>query len=166
MYHSGNGNEKLIIGNFCSIAPEVVFLLASEHCYKNISTFPFKVKFLGHENEAGSKGSIIVSDDVWIGYGAVILSGVKIGQGAVIAAGSIVTKDVPPYAIVAGNPAKILKYRFDENVIKKLLDFDFSTLSKEQIQKFSSLIYSEITSENVDEIINSFINNSGFIKHY
>lgn len=152
MYHSGMGDEKLIIGNFCSIAPDVTFLLASEHGYKNISTFPFKVKFMGEENEALSKGSIIVEDDVWIGYGAIIFSGVKIGQGAIIGAGSIVTKDVPPYAIVGGNPAKIIKYRFDEKIIKKLIDFDFSSLTKLAINKHFEQLYTELNDENIDEI--------------
>lgn len=153
VYHSGNGDEKLIIGSYCSIAPNVTFLLASEHFYKGLSTYPFKVKFLGYENEAGSKGSIIVEDDVWIGYGATIFSGVKIGQGAVIGAGSIVTKDVPPYAIVAGNPAKILKYRFEPQIIEKLCCFDFSMMGKEAVQNLSTYLYTEITVDNVDEIL-------------
>lgn len=153
MYHSGNGNEKLEIGNFCSIAPNVTFLLASEHNYKSLSTFPFKVKFLGAENEAGSKGSIIVKDDVWIGFGAIILSGVTIGQGAVIAAGSVITKDVPPYAIVGGNPAKIIKYRFDEEIIEKLLDLDFSNLTKNKIEKLAEKLYSDLNSQNIDDFV-------------
>lgn len=153
VYHSGNGDEKLIIGSYCSIAPNVTFLLASEHGYKNLSTYPFKVKFLGYENEAGSKGSIIVEDDVWIGYGAVIFSGVKIGQGAIIGAGAIVTKDVPPYAIVAGNPAKILKYRFEPQIIEKMLNIDFAKLDYKDIQNLSPYLYYEVTSDNVDEIL-------------
>ncbi len=153
MYHAGNGDEKLTIGNYCSIAPEVTFLLSTEHGYKNLSTYPFKGKLLGAENEAVSKGSITVKDDVWIGYGATILSGVTIGQGAVIGAGSLVTKDVPPYAIVVGNPAKVLKYRFSEDVIEKLLTVDFSMLKKESIKKLSEYLYCEITPENADEII-------------
>jgi len=156
MFHSGNGSEKLEIGNFCSIAPEVTFLLASEHNYKTVSTYPFKVKFLGEENEALSKGSITVGDDVWIGYGATIFSGIKIGQGAIIGAGSIVTKDVPPYAIVAGNPAKVLKYRFSDEVIAKLLEIDYSTLSREKIVELSTKLYTELTPQNIDQIIADF----------
>ena len=156
MYHSGNGDENLKIGSYCSIAPEVTFLLASEHNFNGISTYPFKVKFLGEANEASSKGSITVGDDVWIGYGAIIMSGVTIGQGAIIGAGSIVTKDVPPYAIVAGNPAKIIKYRFSEDVITKLLNIDFSFLSKEKMKELSEYLYTEITSDNIDEIIQKF----------
>lgn len=162
VYHSGNGDEKLIIGSYCSIAPNVTFLLASEHFYKGLSTYPFKVKFLGYENEAGSKGSIIVEDDVWIGYGTTIFSGVKIGQGAVIGAGSIVTKDVPPYAIVAGNPAKILKYRFEPQIIEKLCCFDFSMMGKEAVQNLSTYLYTEITVDNVDEILNTLNNKVNF----
>jgi len=113
-------NEMLKIGNFVSIAEGVKFVLGGNHYYDTISTYPFKVKFLGAEREAWSKGPIIVEDDVWIGIDAMIMSGVKIGKGAVVAARSVVTKDVPPYAIVAGNPAKIIKYRFNEEIINRL----------------------------------------------
>ncbi|MCR5260867.1 MAG: glycosyltransferase [Candidatus Gastranaerophilales bacterium] len=153
MYHSGEGEEKLIIGNFCSIAPDVTFLLASEHSYKHLSTYPFKVKFSGKENEASSKGSIIVKDDVWIGYGSIIMSGVTLGQGAIIGAGSIVTNDVPPYAIVAGSPAKLIKYRFSEDIIEKLKQVDFGCLTREKMQTLMQYLYTEITDDNVDEII-------------
>ena len=154
MYHSGNGLETLKIGSFCSVAPDVTFLLASEHGCKNISTYPFKVKFFNQENEAASKGSITVGDDVWIGYGAIIMSGVTIGQGAVIGAGSVVTKDIPPYAIAVGTPAKVLKYRFSPEIIRKLLNVDFSALTKEKIKTLSQYLYKELTEENIDEILN------------
>ena len=111
-------DEKLIIGNYCSIAPGVQFLLGGEHNLDTVSTYPFKVKIFGEEREAGSKGDIVVQDDVWIGQNAIICSGVTIGQGAVVAAGAVVTKDVEPYAIVGGNPAKFIKWRLEE---KKLL---------------------------------------------
>ncbi|MBQ2645317.1 glycosyltransferase [bacterium] len=153
MYHSGNGQEILSIGHYCSIAPNVTFLLASEHSYKNISTYPFKVKFFGEDNEACSKGSIIVKDDVWIGYGAIIMSGVTIGQGAIIGAGSIVTKDIPNYAIVAGNPAQIIKYRFSQEIINELVKIDYSELTKEKIMQLSQYLYEEISIENYNEII-------------
>lgn len=109
----GGQNSNLKIGNFCSIANDTVFLLGGEHDYNKISTYPFKSKFF-KEPESKNKGDIIISDDVWIGYGSTILSGVTIGQGAIIGAKSIVTKDVPPYAIWAGN--MVVKYRFEENV--------------------------------------------------
>ena len=98
----------LKIGDFVSIAQEVVFLLDSEHYTKHLSTFPFKVKYLGVEKEeAFGKGDIIVDDDVWLGFRSTIMSGVHIGQGAIVAAGSLVTKDVPPYAIVGGYRHKL-----------------------------------------------------------
>ena len=124
---------KLEIGHFCSIGSNVTFILASEHPLNSLSTYPFKVKFLGYNLESGTKGNIIIKDDVWIGANATILSGVTIGQGAVIAAGSIVTKDVPPYAIVGGNPAKIIKYRFEPNIVEQLLKLDYSKLTEEKI---------------------------------
>lgn len=155
-HYSADENIKLSIGDYCSIGPNVRFILASEHPYKVLSTYPFKVKMLGHEFEASSKGSIIVKDDVWIGLNSVILSGVTLGQGSVIAAGSIVTKDVPPYAIVAGNPAKIIKYRFEPEVIEKLVKFDFSKLTDEKVKYFGESLYTEITQENVDDIIAKF----------
>ena len=113
-----NRDSKLIIGNFCSIAPRVSFIVSADHYTNHISSFPFKVKVLGESYEGVSKGDIIVDDDVWIGYGATIMSGVHIGQGAVVAAGAVVTKDVPPYAIVGGVPAKVIKYRDIEHYKK------------------------------------------------
>ena len=88
-----------------------------------------------------SKGDIKVDDDVWIGYGATILSGVHIGQGVVVAAGSVVTRDVPPYAIVGGVPANVIKYRFSSDLIEELLMIDYSKLTKEEIKKHITDLY-------------------------
>lgn len=126
----GAENEELLIGDLCSIAEDVIFVLGGNHEYRKISTFPADVKFKGRTHEAYSNGPIIVADDVWIGMRSLILSGVHLGQGSVIAAGSVVTKDVPPYAIVGGNPAKIIKYRFKTEVIEKLIKIDFSKITK------------------------------------
>ena len=153
---SSNGNEKLIIGDYCSIANGVKFLVSSEHLYKGLSTYPFKTFYLGHRLEAVGKGSIVVKDDVWIGTNAMIMSGVTIGQGAIIAAGAIVTKDVPPYAIVGGNPAKVIKYRFEQEIIEKLIKFDYSKLTEEKIKSLGERLYTEITSENVDDLLKEF----------
>ena len=112
---------------------------------QNISTFPFKVSFSLEEYEATSKGNIVIDDDVWIGYGATILSGVHIGQGAVIAAGAVVTKDVPPYAIVGGVPAKVIKYRFPQEMIEALLKIDYSKLDKNMISAHIDELYQELT---------------------
>lgn len=129
--YSSAPNNRLSIGSFCSIAPEVVFVLNNEHRTDTVSTYPFKVKmFHSAKYEAESKGGIIVGDDVWIGARATILDGVTIGQGAVVAAGAVVTKDVPPYAIVGGVPAKVLKYRFSDEIVSNLNGIDFNMLEK------------------------------------
>lgn len=141
VHHFGEEN-KLIIGCFCSIAPTVVFLLKDDHLTRLLSTFPFKIKCLKMDtNEAISKGDIIVDDDVWIGYGAIIMSGVHIGQGAVVAAGAVVTHDISPYAIVGGVPAKVIKYRFTPELITELMKIDYSRLSKEEIERHIQELY-------------------------
>lgn len=149
----GQKEEKLTIGNFVSIANNVKFLLGGNHPYESFSTYPFKVLFWGEATEAQTKGAIIIEDDVWIGENALILSGVKIGQGAIIAAGSVVTKDVEPYSIVGGNPAKFIKYRFDKEVIEQLMDFDFSNLTKENINNDINLLHTHLNKDNVKSIL-------------
>lgn len=140
------GNNKLIIKNYVSIAQKVSFILNADHYTNHISTYPFRVKILQiQSSESFGKGNIIVDDDVWIGYGATIMSGVHIGQGAVVAAGAVVTKDVPPYAIVAGVPAKVIKYRFEPDMIGELLKIDYSKLTKEQIAKHIDELYVKLT---------------------
>lgn len=133
---STNDISRLIIGNYVSIATDVKFLLSGDHPYECLSTFPIFAKVFGEsQDESVSKGDIIVGDDVWIGQNAIILSGVKIGQGAIVAAGSVVTKDVPPYAIVGGSPAKIIKYRFDADMIDRLVKVDYSKISKVLLER-------------------------------
>ncbi|XZG71928.1 rhamnan synthesis F family protein [Chitinibacteraceae bacterium HSL-7] len=148
----GHADEQLSIGHFVSIAEDVRFVLGGEHDYDVLSTFPFRAKYLGIE-EAKTKGPIIVEDDVWIGYGSTILSGVTIGQGAVVAAGSVVTKNVPPYSVVGGNPAKVIKYRFEPEVIAKLLKFDYSRLRNDRIPQLVGALCEKITPDNVDDIL-------------
>ena len=141
-----NDYSRLKIGNFCSIASDVVFILGSDHAVDTISTFPFKVMCLQTQaHEAISKGDIIVEDDVWIGCRSTILSGVRIGQGAVVAAGSVVTKDVPPYAIVGGVPAKVIKYRFGPEMIEALLKVDYSRLDRFMIETHTEDLYQPLT---------------------
>jgi virginiamycin A acetyltransferase len=144
---------KLFIGSYCSIAPGVVFLLGGEHPTKYLTTFPLKVKCFGYASEAASKGNIVINDDVWIGTNALIGTGVSIGQGAVVAAGSVVTKDVPPYAMVGGVPAKLIKYRFSERIINELLNIDLKVLLSRLTQEKESVLYTEITEENIKHII-------------
>ena len=141
--------NKLIIGSYCSIAKDTAFILGVDHRTTSLSTYPFRKLMLNGGQEAISKGDIIVGDDVWIGYGAIILSGVHIGQGAVIAAGAVVSKDVPPYAIVGGIPAKVIKYRFSETVCKKLEKIDYSEIDTQFVKEHLEEIYDEID-ENTD----------------
>jgi virginiamycin A acetyltransferase len=138
-------NSQIQIGNFCSIANDVNIFLDGEHESKNISTYPFghfkkfktKKKFI-----TKSKGKVTIGNDVWIGYRVTILSGVNIGDGAVIGACALVNKDVAPYTIVGGIPAKIIKKRFDDKTIKKLLKIKWWNWSDEKIQKNIETLHS------------------------
>lgn len=139
--------RKLKLGSYCSVADEVTFLLGIDHRTMNISTYPFKQMLVDRYSfDAISKGDIVVDDDVWIGYRATIMSGVHIGQGAVIAAGAVVTKDVPPYAIVGGVPAKVIKYRFETEIIKELLRIDYSKLNEKMIKEHIDELYTDLKS--------------------
>jgi len=137
----------LKIGHFCSIASNVHFLCGGDHYLKRAVTFPIEKK-LFDTDEATRKGQIVVDDDVWIGTNALILSGVHIGKGAVVAAGSVVTKDVPPYAIVGGVPAKLIKFRFPDDIISFLITTDYSKrdddIIKEHIELFNNDINLDI----------------------
>lgn len=119
----GGNSEFLKIGNCCSIADEVTFLLGGGHRLDCVSTFPFRGKLVG-DVEAMTKGPIVLEDDVWIGYGATVLSGVTLGKGSVVGAGALVCGDVPSYAIVAGIPAKVIRYRFDDETRARLAAID------------------------------------------
>lgn len=146
-----NANEKLIIGDYCSIATSCIFILGGEHDYRTVTTFPVVSKIGGFETEVLSKGMIRLEDEVWIGDNATILSGVTIGKGAIIAAGSVVTHNVAPYAIVGGNPAKLIKYRFSENVISKLMQYKLKVDKVDMERK--QLFTTRLNDENVDSII-------------
>lgn len=138
-------DTTLTIGNYCSIAGNVKFFLDGEHCVDTISTFPFKYYYTdSDEVDNVTKGSIVVGDDVWIGHSATILSGVTVGQGAVIAAGALVCKDVPPYAIVGGVPAKVIKYRVSEKLREKLLKLDFLKFDDNFVKEHIDLLYKTI----------------------
>lgn len=142
---------SLEIGHYCSISSNVSFLLDGEHDMSAISTYPYRTKYHSNKNmNSRTKGPIIVGNDVWIGYGCTILSGVTIGQGAVIGACSIVTKDIPPYAIVAGAPAKIVRFRFPEEIIDQLLQIDFALFDRAFINNNLELIEKPI--ENVSDL--------------
>lgn len=141
LYHYPINNDRLTIGKFCSIACGAKFLFNSaNHKMTSLSTYPFPLFFeeweLKKENvtEAwDNKGDIIIGNDVWIGYEAVILAGVTVGDGAIIGTRAVVTKDVPPYTIVGGIPAKTIRKRFDEEIISNLLKMKWWDWSEEKI---------------------------------
>lgn len=142
------------IGKFCSIAPEVMFLAHVEHPIKFPSTFPFRTIMGGGKNsnspniselnsDSRTRGPIVIGNDVWIGFRAVIRSGVTVGSGAILGAGTVVAKNVPPYAIVVGNPAVVIGYRFSEYSISRLLDSKWWDLPDDSIRRLENWFYSE-----------------------
>jgi virginiamycin A acetyltransferase len=138
-------NEKLNIGDFVSIAPGVQFLMGVNHQTDTLTTYPLYSRFVAYDKmDANSRGEITIGNEVWIGTNALIMSGITIGKGAIIAAGAIVTKDVPPYMIYGGNPAKLIKPRFTEDVIQELLSFNLMDVKIENIKNNIQLFYSQI----------------------
>lgn len=128
--------EPPSIGKFCSIAANVTIDQNGEHNKEGLTTYPFQV-FLGIEDTgiATTKGPISIGNDVWICRNVHILSGVNIGDGAIIGANTLVSKDVPPYAVVVGNPQRVVKYRYDEDTIKRLLRLKWWDQSPEVLVK-------------------------------
>ena len=143
LYHYPINHDKLQIGKFCSIACGAKFLFNSaNHTLSSLSTYPFPLFFeeWGLEkkdvtNAWDNNGDIVIGNDVWIGYEAVVLAGVTIGDGAIIGTRAVVTKNVPPYTIVGGVPAKPIKKRFSEETISALLEIQWWNWSKERIAR-------------------------------
>ena len=143
LYHYPINQDRLIIGKFCSIACGAKFLFNSaNHTLKSLSNYTFSLFFeewgLDKKNVASAwdnKGDIIIGNDVWIGYEAVIMAGVHIGDGSVIAARAVVTKDVPPYTIVGGTPARKIRMRFEEEIIVKLQQIQWWNWPVEKIRQ-------------------------------
>jgi virginiamycin A acetyltransferase len=151
-YFEGSEN-KLIIGSYVSIASGVSFMLDINHQIGTFTTFPLYTRLIKPSpKDAVSKGPLIIEDEVWLGANSMILSGLTIGKGSIVAAGAIVTKNVPPYAIVGGNPARIIRYRFSEEIIKELLPVKLADLHEEWLRNNIELLYRKI--ETVEDVIN------------
>ena len=150
LYHYPVNQDQLIIGKFCSLACGAKFIFNSaNHTLSSLSTYPFPIFFeewglaVNEITKAwDNKGNIVIGNDVWIGYEAVILSGVTIGDGAIIGTRAVVTKDVPPYTIVGGVPAKPIRKRFDSNTMDRLLKVKWWDWSEQQIAQHLSEIQS------------------------
>lgn len=143
LYHYPINKDRLIIGKFCSVACGTKFLFNSaNHTLRSLSNYTFPLFFgewgLDKEDVASAwdnKGDIVIGNDVWIGYEAVIMSGVHVGDGAVIASRAVVTKDVPPYTIVGGTPAREIRKRFDTDTITQLQELQWWNWSMEKISR-------------------------------
>ncbi|HON07886.1 MAG TPA: CatB-related O-acetyltransferase [Verrucomicrobiota bacterium] len=146
LYGKEEGGGNLVIGKFCSIADDVTIFLGGNHRIDWITTYPFNKlmhDFIWINGHPATKGDVIIGNDVWIGYQSLILSGVKIGDGAVIAARSVVTKDVDPYTIVAGNPARVIRRRFSDEIIQRLLAVQWWNKDMKTIKKYIPLMLSQ-----------------------
>ncbi len=142
LYHFPFIGDKLIIGKFCALARGVKFIMnGANHKISGFSTYPFSIFGNGWEkvtpkpDELPFKGDTVVGNDVWIGYETTIMPGVQIGDGAIIAAKSVVVSHVPPYAIVGGNPAKLIRKRFADDVINTLLEIAWWNWDVEKISR-------------------------------
>ena len=142
LYHYPINNDRLNIGKYCSIACGAKFMFTSgNHAMQSLSTYPFPIfveewglEWSDITNAWDNKGDIVIGNDVWIGYESVIMQGVHIGDGAVIGTRAVVTKDIPPYTIVGGVPAKPIKKRFDDKTVEKLLELKWWDWSAEEIK--------------------------------
>lgn len=142
LYHYPFTGDKLIIGKFCALATGVKFIMnGANHQMSGFSTYPFQIFGSGWErvtpkpNELPFKGDTVIGNDVWIGYKAIIMPGVKIGDGAIVAAKSVVVKDVAPYTIVGGNPATLVRQRFPDEIINTLLKISWWNWDIEKITR-------------------------------
>lgn len=152
VHTSGAKGEKLMIGHYVSIASGVKFILGGNHNTKTFTTFPHKYMTWKLGDEATSKGPIIVQDEVWIGTDTTILSGVTLEKGCIVAAGSVVTKTVPAFSIVGGNPAKVIKYRFSDEIISEIKNIDFNAIPWETLRSHQNLFYKDLDLEVLKKI--------------
>ena len=142
LYHFPFIGDQLIIGKFCALARDIKFIMnGANHRLDGFSTYPFQIFGNGWEKvapQAGDlpyKGDTVIGNDVWIGYEAVIMPGIRVGDGAIIAAKSVVVSDVSPYTIVGGNPSKYIRQRFDDEVIRSLLEIAWWNWDIEKIKR-------------------------------
>lgn len=161
LYHFDFVGDKLIIGKFCQIASGVRFIMnGSHHPMKGFSTYPFKVcggAWSKDPLDVVRKGDTIIGNDVWIGNSVTIMPGIKIGDGAIIGTNSLVTKDVEPYTIVGGNPAKVIRKKFSEDIIQILLSLQWWNWDVRKITENLDLI----TSGDVNQLIKIYEENIG-----
>ncbi len=159
-------DERVVIGKFCSIADNVCIFGGGEHRADWATTYPFNrifPEFFGIKGHPATKGSVIIGNDVWLASGCKILSGVTIGDGAIVAANALVTKDVPAYSIVGGNPAKVIRYRFSDGIIKKFMEIKWwnwnyidlhqavPLLQSNRIQELFKYYDEQVKNKNIEE---------------
>lgn len=147
LYHFPFIGDKLVIGKFCALARGVKFIMnGANHKLSGISTYPFQIfgngweKVMPAAEDLPYKGDTVIGNDVWIGYEALFMPGVKVGNGAIVSSKSVVTGDVPAYAIVGGNPAKVIRYRFDSETIARLEQIAWWNWPVEKISAHLALI--------------------------
>jgi acetyltransferase-like isoleucine patch superfamily enzyme len=159
-----NKNACLKIGNFCSIATNIVIYLGGNHRTDLLTTYPFghihqniftNYDGYGLSNEETTKGDVIIGNDVWIGSNVTIMSGITIGDGSIIAANSHVTKNIEPYSIVGGNPARLIRYKFEKEQIEKLLKIKWWEWDDNIINDNLQIIFNP----DINIFINKFYNN-------
>ena len=150
--------RRLAIGSYCSFADRVEILLGGNHRSDWVTTYPFGAfpgswpAAAGRADHHGSRGDVVIGSDVWLGSGCMILSGVTVGHGAVVAARAVVTRDVAPYAIVAGNPARVVRARFQEATVAGLLETAWWDLPDTDVATLLPLLQSDRAAELVEAV--------------